>query len=316
MYYLTIAVFICVQAIAVSGMSLLVGYTGLFSIGQAGFMATGAYAAVVLYKYLGVPFLIAVICGGLVSVIFSILLGYPALRNKLEGDAFGIVMLGFVTVVRVTISNINPVLGGAIGITGIPKKSSIWVVSIFTIVLVYFMRNFIKSDYGKNCKAIQQQEPAAEMVGVSPLKTKLLALMLSAFYAGVAGALFVFYSTFVSPLSFAEAKSNDLLAAVVLGGMCSLSGPILAAAILVALPELLRFLQTWRLVIYGISFIFIMLFRPNGLLGYQEISFKWVGAGYRWIKNKVQKKNKGGGPGGSQTALSVENTVEGGEENF
>ena len=120
MYYLSILTFICVHAIAVSGLSLLTGYTGLFSIGQAGFMATGAYTAVVLYKYVHVPFLIAVIAGGLVSVLFSVVLGYPALRNKLEGDAFGIVMLGFVTVVRVSISNIKPVLGGAIGITGIP----------------------------------------------------------------------------------------------------------------------------------------------------------------------------------------------------
>lgn len=240
-------------------------------------MATGAYTAVVLYKFVHVPFLFAIIAGGLASVLFSIVLGYPALRNKLEGDAFGIVMLGFVTVVRVSISNIKPILGGAIGITGIPRLSSLWLVILITVLMIYFMRNFIKSDYGKNCIAIQQQEPAAEMVGINPLITKLRALMISAFYAGVAGGLFVFYSTFVSPMSFAESKSNDLIAAVVLGGMCSLSGPIAAIAILVALPEFLRFLQAWRLVFYGLSFILIMLFRPDGLFGYREISFQWVG---------------------------------------
>lgn len=277
MYYLSILTFICVHAIAVSGLSLLTGYTGLFSIGQAGFMATGAYTAVVLYKFVHVPFLFAIIAGGLASVLFSIVLGYPALRNKLEGDAFGIVMLGFVTVVRVSISNIKPILGGAIGITGIPRLSSLWLVILITVLMIYFMRNFIKSDYGKNCMAIQQQEPAAEMVGINPLITKLRALMISAFYAGVAGGLFVFYSTFVSPMSFAESKSNDLIADVVLGGMCSLSGPIAAIAILVALPEFLRFLQAWRLVFYGLSFILIMLFRPDGLFGYREISFQWVG---------------------------------------
>lgn len=313
MYYLSILVFICVHAIAVSGLSLLTGYTGVFSIGHAGFMATGAYAAVVLYKYLHVPFLLAILAGGLVSVIFSVILGYPALRNKLEGDAFGIVMLGFVTVVRVSISNIKPVLGGAIGISGIPRLSSVWLVILITVLMVYFVRNFIKSDYGKNCMAVQQQEPAAEMVGVNPLMTKLRALMISAFYAGVAGGLFVFYSTFISPMSFAEAKSNDLLAAVVLGGMCSLSGPIAAAAILVALPEFLRFLQTWRLVFYGLSFILIMLFRPDGLFGYREISFKWVGklckkAKILFTNNMKQIKQV-------QTSAKIESSKEEGGEN-
>lgn len=298
MYILSILVFVCVHAIAVSGLSLLTGYTGIFSIGHAGFMAVGGYTAVVLYKYVGVPFLLAILAGGAAAVVISIILGYPALRNKLEGDAFGIVMLGFVTVVRVSISNIKPVLGGAIGISGIPRLSSVWLVILITALMVFCMRNFIKSDYGKNCMALQQQEAAAEMVGVNLLKTKLLSLMISAFYGGIAGGLFVFYSTFISPMSFAESKSNDLLAAVVLGGMCSLSGPIMAAAILVILPELLRFLEVWRLVFYGLSFILIMLFRPDGLFGYKEISFRWVGKLYKKMKNRRLTK-KGGGTHGS-----------------
>lgn len=298
MYILSILVFVCVHAIAVSGLSLLTGYTGIFSIGHAGFMAVGGYTAVVLYKYVGVPFLLAILAGGAAAVVISIILGYPALRNKLEGDAFGIVMLGFVTVVRVSISNIKPVLGGAIGISGIPRLSSVWLVILITALMVFCMRNFIKSDYGKNCMALQQQEAAAEMVGVNLLKTKLLSLMISAFYGGIAGGLFVFYSTFISPMSFAESKSNDLLAAVVLGGMCSLSGPIMAAAILVILPELLRFLEVWRLVFYGLSFILIMLFRPDGLFGYKEISFRWVGKLYKKMKNRRRTK-KGGGTHGS-----------------
>lgn len=297
LYIFSIIVFVCVHGIAVSGLSLLTGYTGIFSIGHAGFMAVGGYAAVVLYKNLGVPFLLAVVLGGFIAVIVSVILGYPALRNKLEGDAFGIVMLGFVTVVRVAISNIKPVLGGAIGITGIPRLSSVWLVILITVIMVYCMRNFIKSDYGKNCMAVQQQESAAEMVGVNPLRTKLRALMISAFYGGVAGGLFVFYATFISPMSFAEAKSNDLLAAVVLGGMCSLSGPLMAAGILVILPEILRFLAVWRLVFYGLAFILIMLFRPDGLFGYREISFKWVGRLYHKIKAGIGERQKRTGRG-------------------
>ena len=133
-----------------------------------------------------------------------------------------------------------------------------------------------------------------------------LALMVSAFYAGVAGGLFVFYSTFVSPMSFAESKSNDLIAAVVLGGMCSLSGPIAAIAILVALPEFLRFLQAWRLVFYGLSFILIMLFRPDGLFGYREISFQWAVRLYQKAKHHIREWCK-------KRKIRARNGKEGGE---
>ena len=142
--------------------------------------------------------------------------------------------------------------------------------------MVWLMRNFLKSHYGKNCIAINQQELAAEMVGVDTVKAKLIALMISAFYGGISGGLFSFFATYIAPTTFAEAKSDDLLAAVVLGGMCSLSGPILATVFLVILPEVLRFLVLWRLVFYGAAFVIIMQFKPEGLMGYREISFKWL----------------------------------------
>jgi len=292
MYIFSLIIFACVNIIAVTGLSLLTGYTGIFSIGHAGFMAVGGYTAVILFMNLKIPFLISVLLGGVSAVIISVLIGYPALRNKLEGDAFAIAMLGFVTVIRVTISNITPVFKGAIGISNIPMKSNVWVILAFTIILVYCMRNFVKSHYGKNCLAVQQQELAAEMVGIDLVKTRLTSLMISAFYGGVAGALFAFFATFISPMSFAEAKSNDLIAAVVLGGMCSLTGPAVAAAILVVLPEVLRFLATWRLVFYGLAFIVIMRFKPDGLFGYKEISFKWVKKLYKRIGGK--KTNESG----------------------
>lgn len=273
--------------IAVAGLVLLTGYTGIFSIGHAGFMAVGAYAAVISFKYLGIPFLFAIVIGGIVAVLISIIIGYPALMNKMAGDAFAIVMLGFVSVVRITITNIKPVFNASFGISDIPRLSTMSVVLAFTVILVYFMRNFLKSHYGKNCVAVQQQELAAEMVGVDILKTKLIALIISAFYAGVAGGLFSFYATYLAPTNFSEAKSDDLLAAVVLGGMNSLSGPLLAAAILVILPEALRFLAIWRLVFYGAAFVLIMQFKPEGLMGYREISFKWVGKLFKKVRGKT-----------------------------
>ena len=291
MYIASLIIFVCVHAIAVAGMSLLTGYTGIFSIGHAGFMAIGGYTSVVAYTYLHVPYLLALFLGGLCAVLISVIIGYPALRNKMEGDAFAIVMLGFVAVVRVSISNIKPVLNGAVGISGIPMKSTLPVVVIWTVFMLYMMRNLMKSHYGKNCLAVQQQEPAAEMVGVDLLKTKLRSLMISAFYCGIAGGLFTFYATFISPMSFAETKSNDLVAAVVLGGMGSLSGPVMAMAVLVLLPEILRFLSTWRLVFYGLSFVVIMRFRPEGLFGYKEVSFRWIKRVFRKLRRKTDGSN-------------------------
>lgn len=275
MYLMSLVIFACVNIIAVSGLVLLTGYTGIFSIGHAGFLAVGGYAAVIVFKYLGVPFLPAIVFGGLCAVVVSVIIGYPALRNKMAGDAFAIVMLGFVAVVRISISNIYPVFQGAHGISEIPRLSTVWTVVPITVVMVVLMRNFLKSQYGKNCVAVQQQELAAEMVGVDIVKTKLVSLMISAFYGGVSGGLFSFFATYIAPTTFAEAKSDDLLASVVLGGMGSLSGPMLAAVVLVVLPEVLRFLQLWRLVFYGAAFVLIMQFKPEGLMGYQEISWKW-----------------------------------------
>jgi branched-chain amino acid transport system permease protein len=275
-YLSSLIIFSCVNIIAVSGLVLLTGFSGIFSIGHAGFMAIGGYTAVVLYMNFGIPFLITIFLGGIASVIISIIIGYPALRNRMEGDSFAIAMLGFVAVVRISISNIKPVLNGAMGISGIERLATVPIVVVFTIFSVFLMRNFLKSNYGVNCTAVQQQEIAAEMVGVDILKTKLTSLMLSAFYAGVAGGLFAFFTTYISPETFAEAKSDDLLAAVVLGGINSLTGPLVAAVILVILPEMLRFLAIWRLVFYGLSFVIIMRFKPEGLYGYKELSFNWI----------------------------------------
>ena len=287
MYISSLVIFACVNIIAVAGLVLLTGYTGIFSIGHAGFLAVGGYAAVILFKHFGIPFLLAIILGGFCAVIISVIIGYPALRNKMAGDAFAIVMLGFVAVVRISISNIYPFFQGAHGISEIPRRATMSVVLAFTVVLVFLMRNFLKSHYGKNCIAVQQQELAAEMVGVDILRTKLTALMISAFYGGISGGLFSFFATYIAPTTFAEAKSDDLLAAVVLGGMGSLSGPLLATVILVVLPEILRFLVLWRLVFYGAAFVVIMQFKPEGLMGYREISFKWIGKLYRKVRGRT-----------------------------
>lgn len=275
-YIMSLMIIGCINVVAVCGMVLLTGYTGIFSMGHAGFMAVGAYTAAILYMYVHVPYIFAVILGGLAAAISSIVIGYPTLKLKLRGDYFAIATLGFGEIVKLVLSNTgsDTVFGGAMGIIGLPKLTGLAATLIFTIVSVYFLRSFIKSHYGRNCIAVQQQEVAAEMIGINTFKVKLTSLMISAFYAGIAGAMFAFYMTYVSPVTFNDVKSTDLTAAVVMGGINSISGPLAAGFFLVLLPEILRSLIEWRLVIYGLIFVVIMLFKPEGLFGYREISFR------------------------------------------
>ena len=277
MYYaMSIATLAGINIIVVSGLTILTGFTGMFSMGHAGFMAIGGYTAAVLNLYLHIPFLLAIILGGVMAALMSLVVGIPTIRNRLTGDCFAIAMLGFGEAVRLLISNTYPVLNGAMGLTGIPRKTTIVVVLVFVVACLYLIRNYLKSHYGKNCIAVQQQEVAAEMMGVDIAQTKLWSLMLSAFFAGIGGGLYGFYMTGLYPSNFTQTKSTDLIAAGVFGGTNSLTGPVIAAALLILLPELLRVFSRWRLVIYGVMFVVLMLFKPEGLLGYKEFSFRGI----------------------------------------
>lgn len=183
--------------------------------------------------------------------------------------------MGFGTVVRLIINNMNnPIVKGSTGISKIPQLTTLWSALFITAALVFFMWNFVHSQFGKNCLAVQQQEVAAEMMGVDIVKTKLISLVISAFYCGIAGALLAFWIQYISPNNFTDTKSNDFLATLVTGGTNSITGPVLAAALITTMLEYLRFLANWRLVIYGLLYVVIMRFRPEGLMGYRELSFR------------------------------------------
>jgi branched-chain amino acid transport system permease protein len=273
-----------INVIAAIGVAILTGYTGLFSIGHAGFMALGGYMTAVLYMTLKIPFPIALILGGLFAGVCSLIIGYPAFRTRLRGDYFAIATLGFSEAVRLILNNTYTIIGGAYGFTGIPQLTTLPIVLITAILAIWFAHNFVTSQYGKNCSAVNEDEVAAEMMGVNLMRTKLTALFISAVYAGVAGGLLGFYMAYLTPSFFTVSRSSDLLAAVVFGGVQSLIGPILAAFLLVALPELLRFFAEWRLIIYGAMFVVIMVFRPQGLLGYTEMNFEFAKAWWRKIR--------------------------------
>jgi branched-chain amino acid transport system permease protein len=260
-------------------------------------MALGGYAAAYAFMNWHVPFVLALIFGGLFAGMCSLLIGFPTFRSKLTGDYFAIATFGFAEAIRLLLNNTYKSLGGAFGFTGIPQLTTLPIVLISVALAVFFAHSFVTSQYGKNCIAVKQDEVAAQMMGVNLLKTKLTALFISAFFAGVAGGLFGFYMAYLVPSMFTATRSYDLLAAVVFGGMQSLIGPAIAAFVLVAVPELLRFFTEWRLIIYGLLFVIIMIFKPQGLLGYTEMNFT-----YTWvvIKNfflklfKKTPKSEGG----------------------
>ena len=283
-FILQSTILISINIVAVCGVIILTGYTGLFSLGHAGFVSIGAYFSAVLCKDFGVPFILAMVLGGLVAALSSVIVGYPTLRGKLKGDYFAIAMMGFAEAIRLLFSNIYPYFNGALGLSGIPKKITLGNALLFAAVVIFFTYQYVHSQHGRLALSIREQEVAAELIGVNVTKEKMKSLMISAFLCGVSGGMTAFYYTYMTPNTFSAEVSNNMLSAVVFGGMGSISGPVIASAILTAIPEVLRAVARWRLVIYGLLMVVVMLFRPEGLLGNRELSL------YPLIKKYKEKK--------------------------
>jgi branched-chain amino acid transport system permease protein len=292
-YINTVVILGGISIIAALGLAILTGYTGLFSIGHSGFMALGGYMAAVMYMEIKMPLLPALIVGGLFAGLCSMIIGYPTFRSQLRGDYFAIATFGFAEAVRLVLNNTYTVIGGAYGYMGLPAKTNLTLVAGAVVVALLLAHSFVRSQYGKNCIAVKEDAVAARMMGVNVLKTQLTALFISAFYAGVAGGLFGFYMAYLSPSMFTLTRSSDLLAAVVFGGMQSLIGPLLAAFVLVAVPEVLRVFTDWRLIVYGVMFVIIMIFRPQGLLGYKELNLDFVGRNIERLLQRLRASRQG-----------------------
>lgn len=268
--YLTdIIVRIGFSVLAVLGLALVLGFTGQFSIGHAGFMAVGAYVGAALSLYAAVPPMLAVIAGGLAAALAGVAVGLPSLR--LVGDYLAVVTLGFNGIIIVAIQNM-PFFGGAQGLTGIPVATNFGWTYSFVILGAAFLRNLLQSPQGRVFEAVRDNEIATRSLGIDTTRAKVVAFVIGAFWAGIAGGLIAFYRSSVFPSQFQYDRSFELLAMVVLGGTGSLSGPVLAAAFLTALPELLRPIAEYRMVIYALLMIGTMLLRPRGLLGSREIT--------------------------------------------
>ncbi|HMI32477.1 MAG TPA: branched-chain amino acid ABC transporter permease [Candidatus Limnocylindrales bacterium] len=285
-YIYRILVLCSINVMLALSLNLVNGITGQFSIGHAGFMAVGAYASAA-YTVYAVPllfgpqyaangwltaaaFLLAILVGGLVSAAAGFLVGLPSMR--LRGDYLAIVTLGFGEIIRVAILNIDAV-GGARGFAGIPVRTNLaWVLGGAWLTFAV-IRNLMRSYHGRALLAIREDEIAAEALGVPTTRYKVTAFVIGAFFAGAAGALFSHY-TYLHTNSFTFMKSIEVVIMVVLGGMGSLTGSILGALLLTALPELLRFASAQRLIIYSLLLIVLMIARPQGILGRRELSFR------------------------------------------
>jgi len=270
-YYAGIINLALINIILAVSLNLIVGFTGQLCLGHAGFMSIGAYISAVITQKAGLPFLISILIGAIVACLFAALIGYPTL--KLTGDYFAITTLAFGEIIRIIIMNIDSV-GGARGFTGIPKKTTFTLAFLIAVIVIIIIYNVIHSSQGRAMLSVRENEIAAESMGINAFKYKMMAFIIAAFFAGIAGGLYAHYMGYIQPASFDFNKSIDYLTFVVFGGMGSISGSIIATIFLTFLPELLRGLGNYRMLIYPLALIILMIFRPQGLFGDKEISLK------------------------------------------
>jgi len=278
-----------VNAIMAMSVNMIVGITGQLSLGQAGFLAIGAYSCIFFTFDIGLPLPLAALCAVLVTSFAGFLIGFPVL--KLSGDYLAIVTLGFGEIIRVVFINLKALTGGPNGrqfttIMVLNGQFAFVVTTVVLIIILALLQNFIRSSYGRAIKACREDEIAANANGINIFRYKMLGFVIAAFIAGIGGCIYVMDVGFIKPDAAQFLRSIDFLIYVVLGGMGSMTGAILAAYVLTYLQEMLRFLQDYRLLIYPLILILVMLFRPQGLLGTREFSF--VGF-FDMMSDKVRK---------------------------
>lgn len=269
-----------INAILAISVNVISGITGQLSLGQAGFQALGAYAVVLLTANCHIPLPISIILAGLIAAFFGFLIGFPTL--KLEGDYLAIVTLAFGEIIRIFLVNLKDITGGPNGkqfstvfTTSLDHGAMISYLAIIgtLVVIIILLQNFLRSTYGRAILAVREDSIAANSNGIGVFKYKMTGFVIASFIAGIGGALYAPFIGFIKPDLASFNNSINHLIYVVLGGMGSVTGSVVAAFVLTSLQEVLRFLKDYRLLIYPLILIFVMLFRPQGLLGMKELSF-------------------------------------------
>ncbi|MCI7343423.1 MAG: branched-chain amino acid ABC transporter permease [Fusobacterium necrophorum] len=289
-YQISVIILICINIILAVSLNITVGCLGQITIGHAGFMSVGAYTAALFSKsalVAGVPgFLIALILGGIVSGIIGVIIGIPALR--LNGDYLAIITLAFGEIIRVFIEYFD-FTGGAQGLRGIPKFNNFDLIYWIMVCSVILMFSLMTSRHGRAILAIREDEIASSASGINTTYYKTFAFTLSAIFAGIAGGIYAHNLGVLGAKQFDYNYSINILVMVVLGGMGSFTGSIIAAIVLTLLPEILREFSDYRMIAYAVILIFMMIFRPKGLLGREEFR---LSVAFIWCKNKLKMGRK------------------------
>jgi branched-chain amino acid transport system permease protein len=278
---------ICLAGINITlavSLNLINGYTGQFSIGHAGFMAIGAYASAYFtvtfgdavrkvigflpeFARDGAVLLIGLGIGAVLAAIAGFFVGVPSLR--LRGDYLAIVTLGFGEIIRVFILNIDAV-GGARGFAGIPKLANFFWIYSFAALTILVVYRIVHSSFGRTLVAIREDEIAAEAMGVHTTRAKVISFVVSSALAGVAGGLFAHYLMYINTNSFTFLKSFEIIIMIVIGGLGSISGSVLGAVLFISLTEGLREFAQYRMVLFSLLLVILMIVRPQGILGHKE----------------------------------------------
>lgn len=281
---------VLISVIMATSLNITTGFLGQIALGHAGFMMIGAFTAALITKAMGnsgilvgngmpdfLRFMIGTLCGGALSALFGIMVGIPALR--LRGDYLAIITLGFGEIIRVVIQNLKFAGGRGLdqgqagqALIGISRIADINVVFWLTVITVALLFCFVRSRYGRAITAIREDDIAAGAAGINATYYKVLAFTVAAFFAGIAGGIYAHYIGSLDFKSFSFLKSIEYVIMVVFGGMSSLTGSILAATVLSVLPEALREIGQYRMIVYAILLVLIMIFKPGGLLGRYEFS--------------------------------------------
>jgi len=288
-YFQNTLVNICINIILAVSLNLITGFTGQFSLGHAGFMSIGAYTCAIITlrmpTFLG--FFLGVFAGAVLAALVGFIVGLPTLR--LRGDYLAIATLGMAEIIRIIFINLK-ITNGAAGLQGIPRFTNWTWLFVFMVGTILLITNFLKSTHGRACIAIREDEIAADAMGINTTKYKVTAFVIGAFCAGIAGALYASYFYFLKPNIFDFMKSINVLVIVVLGGLGSISGSILATVLLEIISTFLQSFSDLRMVIYAVLLVVIMIFRPQGLMGSKEVTlqvFSKLGQRFKSRKGRV-----------------------------
>ncbi|MFE3577197.1 branched-chain amino acid ABC transporter permease [Lysinibacillus sp. NPDC059133] len=267
-YYQNMLITMCINIMLAVSLHIVIGITGQFSIGHAGFLAVGAYVSAIITTKLLLPFPLAIFLGALAAAVAGLIVGIPTLR--LKGDYLAIATLGFAEIIRIIFLNTDYV-GGAAGMQVLYLSN--WTYAFIGVVLtILVISNFTNSRHGRACISIREDEIAADAMGINTTYYKVVAFAIGSFFAGLAGAIFAHNFYIIQPTTFGFLKSFDILIYVVLGGLGSLSGSVIAAVFLTVVSAYLANFPETRMIIYSLVLIVVMLYRPTGLMGTKEVT--------------------------------------------